>query len=113
MDQVVAPDGGAVPVAHGHQHVQVRIPQSHTGGSGQSPAVGHVHAVDVQIVIHPAEAADAADQSHVVLVHFQFRHDGSNGLEHDSVAAPGAPGLRQFVKQHIVLVRFHYFSLSS
>ena len=108
MDEVVAADGRAVAVTHGDKDIEVRIAKGNPGCGRKGTAVRHVHAVDVQVVINTAKAANPADKGHVVLIHFQFSHDSGNGLEHNAVAAAGAPGLRQFIKEHIILVGLHY-----
>ena len=113
VDQMVSADGGSVTVTHGDQNVQVGICQSNAGGSGQSAAMSYVHAIDIQIVIHTAEAADSTDQADVMLIQLHLCENGRDGLQHDTVTTAGTPRMREFVKEHIILISNHLYISSN
>ncbi len=109
MDEVVAADGGAVPVAGEDDDVELGVGKLDAGGEGDGAAVGGVDGVEVQIPGGAGGAADAGDDHEVVAVEIIFRIvdellDGDGHIAHDgAVAAAGAPDLRQVVDAHILM----------
>ncbi len=102
MDQVVAPDGQAVPVPGDHDHLQVRPGQLQPRGESQGPAVGHVQGIGVNIGGQPARAADAGDHRQPVLADAQLVHRPQQRAQRDAVPAAGTEKVGKLAQADVV-----------
>ena len=94
MNQVVAADSGAVTVAAAHDNIQLGVTHFNAGSNGQSTAMQGVGSVKIQIAGATAGAADAANNSNVVLCQTLFINSLYNSAGDNTVATAGAPDVR-------------------
>ena len=94
MNQVVAADSGAVTVAAANDNIQLGVTHLYAGGDGQSTAMQGVGSIKVQIAGATAGAADAADNSNVVLCQTLLINSLYNGTGDNTIATAGTPDVR-------------------
>ncbi|MPM45799.1 hypothetical protein SDC9_92491 [bioreactor metagenome] len=101
VDQVVAPDGGSVAVAHEDHHGEFRVGELDPRGEGESPPVGPVEGVHRQVVVRPSPASDARDGGGLPAVQPEVGKGTGDGLQDEAVAAAGAPDSGQPVFREV------------
>ena len=94
MNQVVAADSGAVTVAAAHDNIQLGVTHFYAGSNGQCTTMQGVGSVEVQIAGATAGAADAADNSYIVLSQTLLINSLYNSAGDNTIAAAGAPDVR-------------------
>ena len=94
VNQVVAADGGAVTVAAANDNVQLGVTHFYAGSDGQGTAMQGVGGVEIQIARATAGAANAADNSHVILCQTLLINSLYNSAGDNTVATAGAPDVR-------------------
>ena len=95
VDEMVAPDGQRVAVAHRYDDVQVGPRHLDARGEGQRPSVQRVHGVEVHVPRYAGRTADAGHHDEGRGIIAQIVHAVQHGVEHVPVAAAGAPQVRK------------------
>ncbi len=68
VDEVIAADSDEIAVAAKDHHLELRVGQLEPGGEGDSPPVGGMKGIQLDIASHSPRAADARNDSHLVQI---------------------------------------------
>lgn len=86
-----------IPIPRNDNDVEFRICNFHAGGKCNSPAMGRVQGIKIQIPRGPAGAPDAGNNDDIIFIQIHPINRAEHGFEHDAVAAARTPDEREFI----------------
>jgi hypothetical protein len=96
MDEMVPSDGHSVAIPHDDDHFQAGLGEFYSGGKGESPAMGGVKGIEIDIDRQPSGTTYPGDEDNLIFIITNPVNGANEAAQQDSDPAPRTPDMREF-----------------